>query len=71
MLRERAETPKLTGLTPFIRKEATQVLDLRGEGRKKVFGEEAASLKCLRKPFPETILKMHGWGERERILIYI
>jgi len=37
MLRKRAETPKLTELTPFIRKEATQVLDLRREAGKSLW----------------------------------
>lgn len=70
MLRDRAEAPKPTELMPFIGKEATQVLVL-SEEEGKVFEEAAASLKCLRKPFPGRILKMHGWSERERILIYV
>lgn len=67
--KERAETPKLTELTPFIRKEATQVLVLSEEARKSLW-RSSSFLKVFKETLSRENTK-NAWVEWERKNSYL
>lgn len=67
--KERAETPKLTELTPFIRKEATQVLVLSEEAGKRLW-RRSSFLKVFKETLSRENIK-NAWVEWERKNSYL